>query len=114
MSSQESQHIFTLDSGKNLTIAKFTQKIKGWAAPYRSREFMENLSGHSFRNAIPNVLACRPDLAEEDDICTWGRLTSLAFRIYSCTTLETKRAIFQKICQAITDASSRVSNRDGR
>ena len=114
MSSQDSQHIFTLDSGKNLTIAKFTHMIKSWAAPYRSKEFVENLSGHSFRNAIPSVLACRPDLAEEDDICTWGRWTSLAFRIYARTTVETKRAIFQKITQAIMDASSRSAYRDRR
>jgi hypothetical protein len=110
MSSHQSQHIFTLDSGKNLTIAKFTQNIKIWSAPYKSKDFVDSLSGHSFRNAIPSVLACRPDLAEEDDICTWGRWTSLAFRIYARTTIETKRAIFRRICQAITDAPSRLSD----
>jgi hypothetical protein len=38
----------------------------------------------------------------------------LAFRIYARTTVETKRAIFQKITQAIMDASSRSTYRDRR
>jgi hypothetical protein len=37
MSSQDSQHIFTLDSGRNLTIAKFTHMIKCWAVPTEAR-----------------------------------------------------------------------------
>ena len=105
-----SEHIFVLDNGTNLTMNKFTQNIKLWASPYRSAEFVKNLSGHSFRNAIPSVLACRPDLAEEDDICTWGRWNSAAFKIYSRTTQAAKRNIFRKISRAINDSSSRPSD----
>ena len=105
-----SEHIFVLGNGTNLTMQKFTNNLKIWAAPYRSAEFIKNLSGHSFRNAIPSVLASRPDLAEEDDICTWGRWNSLAFKIYARASDEAKRSIFRKICRAISDSIHRPAN----
>jgi len=104
------EHIFKLDNGKNLTQSKFTLMIKKWATPHRSRDFVMRLSGHSFRNAIPSILASSPELAEDDDICIWGRWDSTAFQLYARTSSQTKRRIFSKICNAIDSSCHRSAH----
>jgi len=99
---------FTLSSGKNLTAQVFTTHLKHWAAPYRDHEFIDRLTGHCCRAAIPRILASRPDITEKDDILVWGRWTSEAYKIYAKKSQMTRRIIFEKICFVIADSSSRT------
>jgi hypothetical protein len=88
---------FKLSKGKFLTQILFTSNLKLWASPYRSKDFIDRLTGHCCRGAIPRLLASRPDLADEDDISVWGRLSSEAFKIYAKKSKMSRKVIFDKI-----------------
>ena len=92
---------FKFEDGTNLTQRLFTEKIKEWALPHTSKEFVEKLTGHCFRSAIQTILAARPDIASDDDIKIWGRWSSESYKIYAKKSVETKRIIFEKIKTAI-------------
>jgi hypothetical protein len=98
---------FQLDNGKNLTQALFTKRLKIWALPHTSKNFVENLTGHCLRSSIPTILASRPDLASDEDIMIWGRWSSEAYKIYAKKSLQTKRIIFGKISSAIEQSFRR-------
>jgi hypothetical protein len=88
---------FKLSNGKFLTQSLFSANLKLWASPYRSKDFIDRLTGHCCRGAIPRILASRPDLADEDDISVWGRWSSEAFKIYAKKSKMSRKVIFDKI-----------------
>jgi hypothetical protein len=88
---------FKLSNGKFLTQSLFMSNLKLWASPYTSKEFIDRLTGHCCRGAIPRILASRPDLADEDDISVWGRWSSEAFKIYAKKSKMSRKVIFDKI-----------------
>ena len=56
-----------------------------------------NISGYSFRAAVPAVLACHPDAASSSDIMWWGRWKSEAYQSYTRLKIDQKKGAFQKI-----------------
>ncbi len=83
--------VFMFDSGKLLTKQCFNTTIKQLLA----RDIGNNgfiITGHSFRQAIPTVLAKYPDLVKYNHIMGWGRWCSSAYLSY------TKLQLCQKIC----------------
>ncbi len=88
---------FKLSNRKFLTQSLFSANLKLWPSPYRSKDFIDRLTGHCCRGAIPRILASRPDLADEDDISVWGRWSSEAFKIYAKKSKMSRKVIFDKI-----------------
>ena len=83
-----------LTSGSlNTSLVKLLQPVIGDSALL--------ISGHSFRVALPSVLANRPDLASDEDIKRWGRWSSASFQLYTRLTPLQRRIIFSKIVSAI-------------
>jgi hypothetical protein len=98
---------FVLSNGKNLTPTLFTTQLKKWAKPYEKSEFIDRLTGHCCRGAIPSMLASRPDLIDEDDIMIWGRWTSESYKIYAKKSRLTRKIIFDKITRIIESSKRR-------
>jgi hypothetical protein len=59
------------------------------------------ITGHSFRAALPSVMASCPDIATQDDIQKWGRWSSNSYLLYTRLKMRQKRLIFAKIVDAL-------------
>lgn len=94
--------VFMFDSGKLLTKAVFNTTVR---ALLRGKlgSGCNLISGHSFRQAIPTVLAKFPDLVKDNHIMGWGRWSSQAFLCYTKLKLCQKRCIFGKILNVLND-----------
>jgi hypothetical protein len=64
------------------------------------------ITGHSFRAALPSVMASCPDIASQDDIQKWGRWSSNSYLLYTRLQTRQKRLIFAKIIDALNVINS--------
>jgi hypothetical protein len=80
--------VFRLHDGTNLT--------KSFLNKWFSKYFV-NISCHSFRNAIPSLLADHPDIISDECVKNWGRWKSNAFETYQKSKSSKKKWIFDKI-----------------
>jgi len=94
--------VFTFENGKFLTIKSFNLLLKSFLSPHIGNE-ANNISGHSFRAAVPSLLAVNPNIANDDDIQKWGRWNSSCFTLYTKLSLERKRNIFNKIVDSLNN-----------
>jgi len=92
--------VFIFSSGKALTINDFTFDLKKLLLPVFG-PVIHNLSGHSFRAGIPAALSNCPDLANDNDVCIWGRWSSNGYKAYTKLKQNARRNIFNKILKAI-------------
>ena len=95
-----SDPVFTFQSGKFLTPNKLNSILRTLLddmVDYKK----DTISGHSFRAGIPSTLARFPDLANSEDIKSWGRWTSSCYETYSRLKLDQKRKIFKKISSCL-------------
>jgi hypothetical protein len=79
--------VFRLDDNLNLTksfLNKWFKKNK------------LNISSHSFRNAIPTLLAKHPDLATDEHVKMWGRWRSNTFTTYTKELMQSRENGFSK------------------
>lgn len=88
--------VFSFSSSKFLTPRSLTQTIQTLLFPVIGSSSME-ISGHSFRAAIPSVLAKFPEVSNSSEIMGWGRWKSSAYITYTRLQKDQKRAIFAKI-----------------
>ena len=88
--------VFMFSSGKCLTQSSLNNLIAGLLLPHLGAA-SKQISGHSFRAAIPTVLAKHPELANCWEIMGWGRWKSRAFEDYTRLPLNKRRATFNKI-----------------
>ena len=93
--------VFSFSSGKNLTPKEFNSTISCLLSSHL-RDDSSNISGHSFRAAIPSALARFPELASSDEIMGWGRWRSDAFLSYTRLKVDQKRKIFSKILTVLS------------
>ena len=93
--------VFRFESGKMLTPAFITSTMRVLLHPHIGAS-ADQLSGHSFRAAIPSALANNDMLATDEEIKLWGRWGSPSYKKY--VKLETKRrkAIFVKITSSLS------------
>jgi hypothetical protein len=84
--------VFRLDDNLNLT--------KSFLNKWFTRNKL-NISAHSFRNAIPTLLAKHPDLATDEHIKIWGRWRSNAFTTYQRADAKQRKWLFQKIIKLL-------------
>lgn len=92
--------VFIFDSGILLTPTRVNEYLRDLLKPVLGADYGE-ISGHSFRAAIPSALAGNSDIASEDDIKCWGRWSSSSYKLYTRLSAQQKRAIFSKIVSAL-------------
>jgi hypothetical protein len=88
--------VFSFPNGSPLTAKNFVVSIKGLLSKHIGSNALQ-LSGHSFRSAIPAALASNPNLATDHEIMIWGRWSSDSYKSYIRLKHEAKLAIFRKI-----------------
>ena len=91
-----SSPVFTFQNGTNLTKKAVNDILPQLLQQHLGPE-AKNISGHSFRAAIPAILASHPEEANSSDIMGWGRWKSEAYQSYTRLKLDQKRNAFQKI-----------------
>jgi len=94
--------VFSFLSGKNLTVKKLNEileKMLGTLGKSSSK-----FTCHSFRAAIPSVIARHPDKSHTSDIMDWGEWTSPSYNLYTKFTLERKKFLFNKISGLLCDS----------
>jgi hypothetical protein len=94
--SKTSLPVFSFFDGKPLSPKIFVETIKGFLSKHIGAN-AENITGHSFRAAIPAALANCPSLASDHEIMIWGRWSSEAYKSYTRLKHEAKLSIFKKI-----------------
>jgi hypothetical protein len=88
--------VFSFPNGTPLSAKNFVTSIKGLLGKHIGLNALQ-LSGHSFRAAIPAALANNPSLATDHEIMIWGRWSSDSYKSYTRLKHEAKLAIFRKI-----------------
>jgi len=88
--------VFKFEGGKNLTTRGFNEILKNLMTIHLGDE-ARHISGHSFRAAIPAVLAKFPKLCNSLDIMGWGRWRSDAYLVYTRLKVDQKRCTFHLI-----------------
>jgi hypothetical protein len=88
--------VFSFPNGTPLSAKNFVASIKGLLGKHIGSNALQ-LSGHSFRAAIPAALASNPSLASDHEIMIWGRWSSDSYESYTRLKHEAKLAIFKKI-----------------
>ena len=99
--------VFCFDTGINLTLCNLNKTL---------RELLQSqlgddsrlFSGHSFRAAIPAVLAKYPEVSNSDEIMGWGRWKSSAYLTYTRLKADQRKKIFGKITAMLNSSSSFV------
>ena len=88
--------VFSFDSGKNLTLCNLNETIRTLLEKHLGPESGQ-FSGHSFRAAIPAVLAKYPEHSSSDEIMGWGRWKSGAYMLYTRLKVDQRKKVLQKI-----------------
>ena len=95
--------VFGFDSGKNLTLNILNSSIRTLLESHLGPE-SAHFSGHSFRAAIPAVLAKYPEHSSSDEIMGWGRWKSSAYLLYTRLKADQRRKIFEKISTMLNNS----------
>jgi hypothetical protein len=77
----------------NIFLREFLHPVIG--------EKSQDYSGHSFRAALPSVLANNPSLASDSDIRMWGRWNSESYKVYTRLSPHKRKDIFNKIMASL-------------
>ena len=98
---QRSSPVFSFSTGRNLTLKEFNSTVSNLLKTHLGEDSSQ-ISGHSFRAAIPSTLAKFPELASSDEIMGWGRWKSSTYLVYTRLKLEQKKKIFSKIIAVLS------------
>ena len=88
--------VFRFSSGQLLTLKKVNSILPQLLSTHLDAD-SGCITGHSFRAAIPAILAKHPDVANSSDIMGWGRWKSEAYLSYTRLKLKQKQDAFTKI-----------------
>jgi len=91
-----SDPVFLFESGKGLTTRKFNEVLSYALAEICDPE-TDFFSCHSFRAAIPSIIANYPDKSFTKDIKDWGRWKGDSFLLYTRTISNKRKFLFSKI-----------------
>ena len=91
--------VFTFKNGKFMT----KPKIYSWLGKILSDFTDENhtFTGHSFRAAIPSILASHPDECKVANIKEWGGWSSNCYALYTKSVKDKRRVLFTEIMKCI-------------
>jgi hypothetical protein len=88
--------VFLFSPNCYLTTSQFNKTLRVLLKPHLGT-VVTNVSGHSFRAAIPAAIANHPELLSSDDVCKWGRWSSASYQSYTRLKLSARKAIFNKL-----------------
>ena len=88
--------VFRFSSGQLLTLNRVNSILPQLLSTHLDAD-SGCITGHSFRAAIPAILAKHPDVANSSDIMGWGRWKSEAYLSYTRLKLKQKQDAFTKI-----------------
>ena len=96
---EKGKPVFTFKSGKFLT----KEKLNFWLSKLLSDFSDENfkITGHSFRAAIPSLLAAHPDISSVKEIKEWGGWSSDSYGLYTKSKRDERKTLFDKIVRDI-------------
>jgi len=97
---EQDSPVFRLDKGKLLTKNLFNKTIDALLAKF-TKSSGAKITGHSFRAAIPAMLAKYPEIGKEEFIMGWGRWSSKAYLCYTRLKIRQKKVIYGKIVQIL-------------
>jgi hypothetical protein len=92
--------VFTLENGSFLTSVKLNKLLSELLVPVIG-PVGKQITGHSFRAALPSALANCPEIASDEDIRRWGRWSSSSYRLYTRLKPRQKRVLFNKIMMSL-------------
>jgi hypothetical protein len=93
--------VFMLDNGSFLTCKIINGILQNLLVPVIGSK-AKDISAHSFRGALPSLLASHPDIANTEDIRCWGRWSSSGSHgLYTRLKRNQKRLIYNKIISAL-------------
>jgi hypothetical protein len=92
--------VFKLSNGSYLTTKRVNDILFSLLNPLIVEE-AALITGHSFRAALPSVLASCPDIASQEEIRLWGRWSSSSYLLYTRLKTRQKRLIFEKIISSL-------------
>lgn len=93
---QSDKPVFSFKSGKLLTAESLLRCVRELLRPHIGIE-VEGVQGHSFRAGLPAAMADCPNLANNEEVKSWGRWNSDSFLLYTRLQFQVRRAIFDKI-----------------
>ncbi len=88
--------VFSFNNGSPLTRKTFIDTVRSLLSKHVGKNATQ-ISGHSFRAAIPAALASHPNLATDHEIMIWGRWSSDSYKAYTRLKHEAKLGIFKKL-----------------
>jgi hypothetical protein len=97
--------VFTLSNRSLLTVKAVNDTLFKLLEPLIGGD-ASLITGHSFRAALPSVMASCPDIASQEDIQKWGRWSSDSYLLYTRLKMRQKKLIFAKIVSALNVMSS--------
>jgi len=98
-----SDPVFLFESGKGLTTKIFNEVLSVLLAEICNPE-TDFFSCHSFRAAIPSMIANYPDKSFTKEIMDWGRWKSDSFLLYTRTVSNKRKSLFDKISVIIKNS----------
>ncbi len=98
--------VFHWLSGVFMTVREVNKLISACLGPHIGSSASQ-ISGHSFRAALPSRLAKYPELTSSDEIMGWGRWRSSAYLSYTRLKSDQRRKVFDKVLSLLLrDAGS--------
>ncbi len=101
---QLSAPVFTWESGSNITPRELNLLLPKLLEPHIGHA-AHQLSCHSFRAAIPSLLASFPELSSSDEVMGWGRWKSSAYLSYTKLKSDQRRKVYNKILSLLSRRS---------
>jgi len=98
-----SDPVFLFESGKGLTTKIFNEILLVLLSEICNPE-TDFFSCHSFRAAIPSIIANYPDKSFTKEIMDWGRWKSESFLLYTRTVSNKRKSLFDKISVIIKNS----------
>ncbi len=100
--SQENRNkpVFQFSNGNLLTAKVLNDTIRNLLKPIIGEQAMQ-ISGHSFRAALPSAMANDPAATNDRDIKQWGRWSSDSYLLYTRLKLKQKETLFKKITDVL-------------
>ena len=91
--------VFTFKNGKFLTKQKINSWLRKILCDFTDKN--HTFTGHSFRAAIPSILASHPDECKVENIKEWGGWSSDCYAIYTKSEKDKRRVLFTEIMKCI-------------
>ena len=96
---EKGKPVFTFKSGKFLTKAKLNFWLSKLLFDFTDENY--KITGHSFRAAIPSLLAAHPDISSVKEIKEWGGWSSDSYSLYTKSKRDERKTLFDKIVRDI-------------